>query len=587
MFTVGMLYLTPSCVSFGTCLTCMRSVGKSTILNTLLGDFYNPTSMGKKETAGIREFRIHHQQNGKRKADTVYEDRLKRKDQVLHIHNSIRADNTSHHRSESLGQTFVFDLDVPHNFWGSRDNRPDAILSLFDIPGLNGSGKDSYCEWVTDNWSSFDSMMIVLDATTDCRTGDVAMLLEVVKKCQREIRELPLVFVTNKVDDPDDMSLMEMVSDMESYLRAFFDGVLEIKSYGIPAHNEPFPRVFEPADPKSAIFVPISAQYALLFEAAKSGWGKPGDEGFFKFQEARVEFSLIDKFGSEEAGKSMWMDIVDDHEKYRTVFHLLSRGSSLLGKRSKQANFETLKSILEATVCGKDRQTKLLRAQLTFDLEKPVGCDGIFARLTNIKKKASVLGLGTAKLTEFFWTTYASHEEKAKSAITESPQPMPSSIPADLLREYYKFVLCSYNPKNNEETKKIQAAFGDWVRFTLELVCVKFGHYWKRVHMENNNGSKSTSLSDGKSTSTWETLSYDQWAEILGSILLAAEGRKFKSLFRRELIFLRQAEIKVAAHTSSLEMEDCGTSHGRNLLTSKTDWGYVINSYCEHLELVS
>jgi GTPase Era involved in 16S rRNA processing len=81
--------------------------------------------------------------------------------------------------------------------------RNDTNLYLVDIPGVNDvKMKQVYKKWVNDNWITFDCVILVMDATHGVDTADPVDLLTLVEANCRKIRDLPVIILCNKIDDP-------------------------------------------------------------------------------------------------------------------------------------------------------------------------------------------------------------------------------------------------------------------------------------------------------------------------------------------------------------------------------------------------
>jgi GTPase Era involved in 16S rRNA processing len=160
---------------------CVFSVGKSTIINALLRGHYNPTSV-QRETAIITKFRINVVgEKGKRKGKVNGKGKRKARELDVEneysivdlcddgsrtaesIHDEVKQDNEQARKTETMEEPKVVDINLD-GFLG--EHRDDTSLCLIDIPGLNDvKMKSTYKKWVNDNWSTFDCVILVADAT--------------------------------------------------------------------------------------------------------------------------------------------------------------------------------------------------------------------------------------------------------------------------------------------------------------------------------------------------------------------------------------------------------------------------------------
>jgi hypothetical protein len=108
----------------------------------------------------------------------------------------------------------------------------------------------------------------------------------------------------------------------------------------------------------SLAFLPISAQYALLYHSANGA--TLGLDQFNTFP-----FQLIDKFGLDEVGKHKWKSLKTKDEKYEKAYEEL-QDPGLFKERLQATNFDKATNLLSFTICGCDVQTQLIGAQLDF-----------------------------------------------------------------------------------------------------------------------------------------------------------------------------------------------------------------------------
>ena len=96
-------------------------------------------------------------------------------------------------------------------------NLPDLELVIVDVPGLNESGTSSmYKDYVRQNFASFDYVMIIMDVNQGVNTDEQVGLLEFVKSNCKEVRDIPVCVIVNKVDQNGDSEMLEMVKEIEA-----------------------------------------------------------------------------------------------------------------------------------------------------------------------------------------------------------------------------------------------------------------------------------------------------------------------------------------------------------------------------------
>jgi GTPase SAR1 family protein len=211
------------------------NTGKSTLINALLQGKYSEVALGG-TTTGVNIFRIFTNKNHlqpsnesseldkdvyiEEEEDFDYDgestsskttktedksqeeaatwsigpDNLQSMDQV---YQAISNANATLRESEEIHET-VFDIELPGTLC---DMRNDTKLVLVDIPGLNTPGKNyMYLNYVNTKWDSFDCVVVVLDVFQDI--DEQVCLWNVVKENIANEKDIPVIVVCNKVDDP-------------------------------------------------------------------------------------------------------------------------------------------------------------------------------------------------------------------------------------------------------------------------------------------------------------------------------------------------------------------------------------------------
>jgi GTPase SAR1 family protein len=210
------------------------NTGKSTLINALLQGQYSEVALGG-ATKGVNIFRIFtkkdHSQLSNESSElgkdvcreeeeldydgestsskttktedksqegattwSIGPDNLQSMDQV---YQAISNANATLRQAEEIHET-VFDIELPVTLC---DMRNDTKLVLVDIPGLNTPGNnDMYLNYVNTKWDSFDCVVVVLDVFQDI--DEQASMLNLVKENIANEKDIPVIVVCNKVDDP-------------------------------------------------------------------------------------------------------------------------------------------------------------------------------------------------------------------------------------------------------------------------------------------------------------------------------------------------------------------------------------------------
>jgi GTP-binding protein EngB required for normal cell division len=312
-------------------LHCVRSVGKSTIINALLRGHYCPTSVTK-ETQCISKFRIHVKnptRMGKRKVDGSLVDLCEGSGQTaesVRIHNELKENNDRLRESEKLEEKL--ETVYVESFLG--EIRQDTMLSLIDIPGLNEGDADkkkSYLEWVNNNWSQFDCVVLVIDASTGVDTSEAIETLHLVKRLCRDTRTIPVIILCNKVDDPiNEKKRKNPSKKQEDIEKVVANAHKEIqKIFGVSDRKLALEEFLkskesqgegEPCKMPSPAFLPVSARFALLFYAANR-------KNFTSEDLKKYPIELIEQFGEIECMlKEVYVSMLFHYQRILTLLSL-------------------------------------------------------------------------------------------------------------------------------------------------------------------------------------------------------------------------------------------------------------------------
>ena len=124
------------------------SVGKTTVLNALLGEKYSEVSM-RRTTSGINHFRISYDIKTSLSSDEDDKDFKSTND----IYSQIKTDNNLLREENTIKET-TFDIKLGQQLFTMRD---DTRLVLTDIPGINEAhASEKYLNYVKKEWKSFD-----------------------------------------------------------------------------------------------------------------------------------------------------------------------------------------------------------------------------------------------------------------------------------------------------------------------------------------------------------------------------------------------------------------------------------------------
>jgi signal recognition particle receptor subunit beta len=562
------------------------SVGKSTVINALLRGHYSPTSV-RRETAGITKFRINvvaekgkrkSTGDGKRKARTLDDDNDDSEIVDLcedgsrtaeSIHDEAKEENERLRKSETLEEPTVVDIHLDC-FLGEMRN--DTSLCLVDIPGVNDiKMKPVYKKWVNDNWSSFDCVILVMDATHGVDTADPVDLLTLVETNCRKIRDLPVIILCNKVDDPCNEELDKAVSCIQKEIQEIFnvdDRKVALEEFLEKRNNGELVQFPSPA------FLPISAQYALLYHSANGGTlGLDEFKGF--------PFHLIDKFGLDEVGKHKWKSLKTKDEKYEKAYEEL-QDPGLFKERLQATNFDKVTELLSFTICGCDVQTQLIGAQLDFAMSTSAK-HSVMDVLRVIHKKKVAIGAPIDTLPPFFWKAYKECEDDAFAELIGPGDVKCLEPPMTLLIDYHRFATDVKCPEEAQAmVEKLVALVRRQINWVMDLV---------DDHERSASGAFGAVRHSSRRESriTWESISLDDWTTILDSILLLSCDRSFCEEFGKEQIDMQKVVRKIS-YMQAGRAAACVTAPMVTVPESPADkdhWGHLIWMFCNFREEVA
>jgi GTPase SAR1 family protein len=356
--------------------------GKSTVLNALLQGKYSQVPVNR-TTAGVNCFRVHTKE-AKNSAhssaalqvgeSTTAPDTVVTAEQVLHL----IIDNEKF-RSSGTVQESTFNIELAEPIC---DMRKDTTLVLVDIPSLNEAATheaathEAYSDYVHTKWDTFDCAIVVMDVFQGANTEDQRNLLDMIRHNVSHNKDVPVIVLCNKVDDPNNKDVMMLVQEMSDKVKATFQGRYYLHT------------------PREVTFIPISAQDAFVYRMAS----RQSRQDLKNLDE-----SLIDHIGRDEVGKTKWRNL-ELKERYEVV-HTAVCNKANCDANLKASNFH---SFLEALNHHLDGPGQLAMIQKQLDVRlKSLNFDSIVAHeLRNSFDMRARLGLPQLNYAIHFWGVY-------------------------------------------------------------------------------------------------------------------------------------------------------------------------------------
>ena len=559
------------------------SVGKSTVLNALLQDKFSEVSM-RRTTAGVNFFRIsavnkmanetnctqsqsvdHATNIQKESSDNTLPDEVQYSTagdprSAASTFTEIKSDNVTLRAIHGV-QTKTFDIELDTHLC---DMRPDTTLVLVDIPGVNEAGSSKkYLDYVNEQWQTFDCVIVIMDAVQGVNSEEHIALLRLVQANTEAKRNIPIIVLCNKVDDPDDTELQLIVDEVRCEVEQIF--MVDCRTAAL--HNAIKRSCQDTASPESSstantrtsllpAFVPISAGNAFMYRCAR----RLGLDDFKK-----LDSELINKIGQFEVGPRKWKSLTQQ-QKYVTAYAAVG-DESAYKERLAATNFDKLLKVLGVAIGGVATQSQLIGQQLDIAMRSLDSTGNILQQLTFIMDQSKALGqLNTVLLSETFFILYRKQEALAFASYESSMDLQGLHHAMDQLVcfcEVFNVALhCnpdgSYNPKWREGHAEAVQLMKGLVVHQCHVIAMK-------LHKYHDFGNWEVMMANGYViVPTWETLSPHDWYTIIGSImLLASHSKYFVEYLGKQKIILDQLQLELSPwfFENSLALEKLGSSY--------------------------
>jgi GTPase SAR1 family protein len=394
------------------------SVGKTTVLNALFQEQFGEVSM-KRTTAGINNFRVLSgttTKKAKKRKHTADEDGVIELDSAMSsdedddsvVVPSVTAkqtlaeiiqDNQVLRQSKMIQEkSFDVKLDEP-----LVEMRNDTHLVLIDIPGINEAHSHQlYLDYVKKSWDGFDCVIVVIDANSGANTQEQVNLLSLVKQYTDEIKDVPVIVLCNKVDNPNNKELIGLVKEARQEVERIF-GVDDRERALVQTLSGGAFRGDRKANP---FFIPVSAENAFLYRLVSRV--KFGDYN-------RIENSHLEKIGYKECGENMWPEL-SEKEKHEHVYKVVNDPKKYKS-RIEKSNFDKVLKALDFFLGGDLKQEAIIEKQVNVALSKLSIGDGLVDNLCKIYDHSTALGKPTSQLKDKFWTFFTESKELAFSKL--------------------------------------------------------------------------------------------------------------------------------------------------------------------------
>mmetsp|Transcript_30405 Transcript_30405/g.63470 ORF Transcript_30405/g.63470 Transcript_30405/m.63470 type:complete len:819 (-) Transcript_30405:70-2526(-) len=520
------------------------SVGKTTILNALLRDKYSEVSM-KRTTAGVNLFRIslegddddeNKNSSKKQEAENAEESKEQESSTWTVDEEPVSAKQTlneiSHDnrilRDSSKIQEKVFDVKLKESFF---EMRKSTKLVLVDIPGINEAGVNSkYKNYISENWMTFDCVIIVMDGRQGVNTEEQVELLKMARENCQKVKDISIVVVMNKIDDAEDEEQLALVDEARVALDRIFcvtgtsskmvlDGIVT-GATGARSKGSSHP----------PLLIPMSANLAFIYRTASS-------QSFDLFKE-KIEKSLMDKLGKDAFGRQ-WRKF-NDEEKMKKAYEFVCDPSEYRAGME-ASNFSQFMSILSFCVGGAENQQWLLEHKISADAAQLSPDTDYVAKLQSLFDLRVLLGRGKPFCTQsaesefrgLYRKSYASAFKKfddrvaAMRCATSSENLMLDvscfSKPMDEIVAYVQFLK---NIGALDEQKKLEM-----LGLAKTLVLRQVEALFKLEEKDTTASLQKNSDSSSEEQPSTRLLTSEEWSMVFGALLRLARQDFFDDHF--------------------------------------------------------
>lgn len=368
------------------------------------------------------------------------------------------ADNAANRNSNVVQEkTFDIELDEP-----LHDMRKDTKLVIVDIPGINEAGTSSkYRDYVNNRWHTFDVAVVVMDGRQGVNTEEQLDLLKLVKNNVESVKQVPIIILCNKVDDPDNAEQRSLLKEARGAVENLFEvddremALQQLLDRASSSEKETSVESLLPA------VIPISAMHGFLYRCG----AKLSFDDFCK-----MDKDFIENIGKESYGRQ-WKGYTDK-KKLEKAFDAVSdeeqRKDGLLA-----SNIDSFVKVLATCIGDKEQQGAIIHQQVEVALDRmaKVQDDNIDlgAELVSAHTKLTLLELPTNHLRSAFWEAYKKLADEALSTFDLTFYPRVFARPLGQLASYLS-ALGEIHVDNEEVDKICNAVKGLVLKYAVKVM---------------------------------------------------------------------------------------------------------------------
>jgi GTPase SAR1 family protein len=306
----------------------------------------------KRATAGVSYFRVHTSPQLSNDNPEAKENEKELEEEGIRSAKStlaeISQDNVKFRESNTVFEKW-FDVQLRSELVPMLQ---ETHLVFVDIPGINEANTEQkYKDYVTKNWNTFDVAVVVMDAKQGVNTEDSVFLLNLVKQNNETKKDIPVIILCNKVDDPDDEEQAEMVAEAQREVEKIFN---------VPCREKALKNIMGNPTKKcdenlSPVFIPISAIHAYINQCASLMSRKSFEE---------FDPDLLEKIGREQIGRRNWNKLSKE-QKLDSVHELIQENYQ---EGLKDCNFDKVFKTFSHYLGGESKQMQIIEMQIKTSL---------------------------------------------------------------------------------------------------------------------------------------------------------------------------------------------------------------------------
>eukprot|EP00980_Cylindrotheca_fusiformis_P016291 scaffold4841_cov132-Cylindrotheca_fusiformis.AAC.4 len=429
------------------------SAGKTTIINALFRDQFGEVSM-KRTTAGVHEFAVCSSTDWALASD-------KEPHESQSILKEITEDNDALRKNNRMAVK-RFEIELKEELC---EMQKDTRLVIVDIPGINEAGaRSKYRRYVEAKWNTFDCVVVVMDGRQGVNTEEQVSVLRFIKQNDSK-REIPLLILFNKVDDPDDDEQAELVVEAREYVKNMFEMQDSEK-------NDEKSREGENRGSISPWFIPISGITAFIFRCCSN-------MSFEKFR--HFDEKLIAKLGREHIGKLKWRKLSKEEQFMQAHTAVTDRNGYQQGIEG--SNFDCFLKALSVAIGGESTQRRLIKKKIDESMLL-LPSSGLVDKLDSILNMLTKLDPDKSNhlesLSSLFWRNYKSLENESIDELLSSPTAI--HVLADAADELISYFKLAGNAGWKDEQALVCKSLKGLVRRQISTILQNHeGGIWARV----------------------------------------------------------------------------------------------------------